>query len=296
MMGDRKSATQCYLEGNELFKIGNFSAATETYSYAISERLNGLTLPEIELQTKLLLNRAQCHLNMREYIGAVEDCSRVISIDSSSIKAYVRRAIANENLGCFLKGILDAEFAISLHPSASLLETIVKLASRLRTLAKCDAKALAAEGRPDRMVTDKQVLRLNFLRPIPRMVALGETFQARLCIGNEFGLWDRSFLTKNTNEADNSNIVISSSLDHLSPTSVLNISKKIRVCVTIIQLDESQIDELSGKPLFSSLTLDSQEGNQIVGDDGKVLDQSLLLNVHSTIGALFIIYFLYFCR
>lgn len=269
-MGDRKSALQCYLEGNELFKTGNFSIAVDVYSSGIHEIFDGLTTSELELQTKLLLNRAQCNLNMREYIGAVEDCSSVISIDSSCIKAFVRRAIAYENLGSFQKGLSDAEFATSLHPSASLLDTIVKLSSRLRALARCDAIALAAEGRPDRMVTDKQVLRLNFLRTIPRTAAVGVTFQARLCIGNEFGLWDRSFLTRNTNEVQKNEIIGSHSADQTLSLSARSSSDKIRVRVTILQLDEDQIDVSPELSMFSSLTLDSKEENQIIGDDGKV--------------------------
>ena len=268
---------ECYLEGNELFKNGNFPAAVETYTYGIQDMFNGVETSELELQTKLLLNRAQCHLNMREYIGAVEDCSRVISIDSSCTKAYIRRAIAYENLGSFQKGLLDAEFATSLQPSASLLDTIMKLSSRLRTLVRCDAKALAAEGRPDRMVTDKQVLRLNFLRPIPRTATVGDTFQARLCIGNEFGLWDRSFLTNTANDLQKNEVIGSNSSNQILSSSVTNSSKKIRVCVTIIQLDEDQIDVSSETSMFSSLTLDSKEENQIIGDDGKVPEFLLIL-------------------
>jgi tetratricopeptide (TPR) repeat protein len=283
MMGDQKSASQCYLEGNELFKTGNFPVAVEVYSNGIQDMFIGLATSELELQTKLLLNRAQCHLNMREYIGAVEDCSSVISIDSSCIKAYVRRAIAYENLGSFQKGLSDTEFATSLQPSASLLDTIVKLSSRLRTLLRCDAKAIAAEGRPDRMVTDKQVLRLNFLRPIPRTAAVGDAFQARLCIGNEFGLWDRSFLTKNDNELQNNVVIKSDSVDQIMSPSVMNSSKKIRVCVSTIQLGEDQIEESLEKSMFSSLYLDSKEENQVVGDDGKVPASSSIFISMSTV-------------
>ena len=69
--------------------------------------------------------------------------------------------------------------------------TIPLLASRLRQLAKADAAALKAEGRPDRMVHLHQTLRLNFNAELPREVVGGQAFAVHLCIGNEFGLlWD----------------------------------------------------------------------------------------------------------
>lgn len=150
-MGEQEfpSAESCYGEGNDRFRSGNFHSAIESYSAGINDYCCQKTRPpdsSAELYFKMLLNRAQCYLNEREYASAVKDCTVLITLDSSCVKAYIRRALAYENLGNFRKGLSDIESAASLQPPACLMETIVKLSSRLRALAVCDEKAIAAEG------------------------------------------------------------------------------------------------------------------------------------------------------
>lgn len=262
------SARLCYEQGNDVYKSGDYISASQIYSTGIDFYSMGKSCKSTqdgEIEQKLLLNRAQCFLNMREYAFAVKDCTLILAIDNSCVKAYVRRAIAYENLGNFRKGITDTESALSLHPPSSMIDTILKLSTRLRTLSACDERAIAAEGRPDRMVTDRQTLRLNFLESIPREVTIGETFLIRLCIGNEFGLWDKKLLTSTNESQSNKNVAI-----------IDEINQPLKVCIEIIYLDLNEYDASSASSSSSSrnakksLTLTRKEENLSVGSDGKV--------------------------
>ena len=267
-MEESERAQFFYENGNQMFKSGDYPSAVESYSSAIDycclEQHNLTNLNPLLCQ-KLLLNRAQCYLNMREYTSAVKDCSLVLTLDSFCSKAYIRRAIAYENLGDFRKGLSDADSATRLRPPASLMEAIIKLSSRLRALVICDEKAIAAEGRPDRMVTDRQTLRLNFLESLPRKVSVGEPFLLRLCIGNEFGLWDRSFLS---NVLSQSLPVVDSKLSKVRANSIV---APIKVCVQIIflKLNKNESDFDSRKE-ETPLVIMSKNEDFVLGPDGKV--------------------------
>jgi tetratricopeptide (TPR) repeat protein len=255
---ETKSAHECYEEGNERYRNGDYVSALDCYSYAILSRPE---LHDRHLAMKLLLNRAQCNLNLREYVAAVKDCTSVLHLDDLCIKAYIRRAIAYENLGKFKEGLLDTEKAM-INPPISLIDVILKLSSRLKKLLLWDEKTIEKEGRPDRMVTNEQTLRLNFLETIPNNVEIEQSFLVRLCIGNEFGLWDRSFLSP----VISSDIVYTSNMN--KNEEVLAISP-INLNIEIIYLstnhDSSVQYEKSG-----GIHVISKEQNRSLGRDGKV--------------------------
>lgn len=274
---------QCWYEnGNQMFKNGDYLSAVESYSAAIdyfSMERKHLRSYTPDLGQRILLNRAQCYLNMREYASAVKDCSLVLNLDSSCLKAYIRRAMAYEGLGNFREGLCDANSAAALRPPASLIETIVKLSSRLRTLVVCDEKAIAAEGRPDRMVTDRQTLRLNFLESLPRNVTIGVPILLRLCIGNEFGLWDRSFLSDMSKHSSTSTDSKVHELDEMKSSPFQNskntpnaIAGSIKVCIQVIHLEVDRADpNLKAVNWKKSLVVSSNKEDYCIGADGKVI-------------------------
>lgn len=267
------TAQHNYEEGNQLFKCGDFVSAIRVYSTAISSITLKSNTNDQDLLKRLILNRAQCYLNQREYDFAVEDCSLAITLDSSCLKAYIRRAVAYENLGLFRKGLEDAEHAVSLQPCSSMTDTVSKLYSRLRNLARCDEKASAAEGRPDKMVTSKQTLRLNFLQSLSQYQFFGMPFQLRLCIGNEFGLWDRSYMSDASPISGGAlGIETSSNPPENFTSSVSKVQKRkiIRVCAKMLSVDVSRSCEDSKLVPFESLVLSIREDSQDLGLDGKV--------------------------
>jgi tetratricopeptide (TPR) repeat protein len=262
-----KSAHECYEEGNEWYRNGDYVSALDCYSCAILTRLE---LYDRDLAIKLLLNRAQCNLNLREYVAAVKDCTSVLHLDDLCIKAYIRRAIAYENLGKFKEGLVDTEKAM-VNPPISLIDVILKLSSRLKKLLLCDERAIEKEGRPHRMVTNQQTLRLNFLETIPNNVEIEQSFLVRLCIGNEFGLWDRSFLSP----VIPSDIVCTSDIN--TNAEVLEISPidlNIEIMYLSTNPDSSVQDEKS-----RGLRLISKEQNRSLGRDGKVI----MYDIHITL-------------
>ncbi|SZF01571.1 unnamed protein product [Blumeria hordei] len=76
-------------EGNAEYKSGRFQGASDKYSEALDvDPSNRGT------NSKLLQNRAQCHLRMKNYEAAISDCERAISLDPTYTKAKKTKATA----------------------------------------------------------------------------------------------------------------------------------------------------------------------------------------------------------
>uniref|UniRef100_A0A673BM62 DnaJ homolog subfamily C member 7 n=1 Tax=Sphaeramia orbicularis TaxID=375764 RepID=A0A673BM62_9TELE len=74
-------------EGNKSFKEGNFEAAYELYSEALTIDPNN-----IKTNAKLYCNRATVGSKLKKLEQAIEDCTKAIKLDETYIKAYLRRA------------------------------------------------------------------------------------------------------------------------------------------------------------------------------------------------------------
>ena len=189
-------------QGDELYRLGQHEQAASAYSAGLlrlRSQLNDLKAQKGILV--VLLNRAQCYLSLRLYDEGISDLCQVLEEPEESVspllrvKALLRRAHAYEKIGSFAKGITDLEtaqrFGLSKLGSA-LVSSAAMLDARLRRLQADDSHVLQAEGVPALLVTDAQSLRLSFAGEIPRVVHLDTTMFFSLCIGNEFGLWNRS--------------------------------------------------------------------------------------------------------
>ncbi|KAH7170243.1 hypothetical protein EDB81DRAFT_156885 [Dactylonectria macrodidyma] len=75
-------------EGNVEFKAGRLQQAIEKYTAALE-----IDVSNKSMNAKLLQNRAQCRIKLKEYDEAIEDCNRAIRLDSSYLK--VRKTKAN---------------------------------------------------------------------------------------------------------------------------------------------------------------------------------------------------------
>lgn len=120
-------------EGNQLYKDGQFDAASKKYSGALGclEQLSTREKPgsnewqEIEQQkVPFLLNFSQCMLKTKEYYKAIEHLTTVLEKDSKNVKAYFRRASAYHFVFNFHKAKLDYKQAKEL--DQSLTKTIDK--------------------------------------------------------------------------------------------------------------------------------------------------------------------------
>ncbi|XP_056436104.1 dnaJ homolog subfamily C member 7 [Gadus chalcogrammus] len=74
-------------EGNKAFKEGDYEAAYELYSAALTIDPNN-----IKTNAKLFCNRGTVGSKLKKLEQAIDDCTKAIKLDESYIKAYLRRA------------------------------------------------------------------------------------------------------------------------------------------------------------------------------------------------------------
>ncbi|NWS95286.1 DAAF4 factor, partial [Mionectes macconnelli] len=117
-------------KGNKMFAMGNYLAAVNAYNLAV--RLNN-KLP------LLYLNRAACHLKLRNLHKAIEDSSKALELltppvpdnEDARVKAYVRRGTAFCQLELYTEGLQDYEAALKINPKNKNIE---KDAEKIRHL------------------------------------------------------------------------------------------------------------------------------------------------------------------
>ncbi|KAI9596800.1 hypothetical protein BDF19DRAFT_436832, partial [Syncephalis fuscata] len=85
-------------EGNSHFGQGEYKEAAKKYKEAIHECPPG----HLETLSAILwANLAACELKMEQPAEAVRSCDNALKLDSSYVKAQLRRAQANERVGSF---------------------------------------------------------------------------------------------------------------------------------------------------------------------------------------------------
>ncbi|XP_015728382.1 dynein assembly factor 4, axonemal isoform X8 [Coturnix japonica] len=108
-------------KGNKMFAAGDYLAAVNAYNLAV--RLNN-KLPQ------LYLNRAACHLKLRNLHKAIEDSSKALELltppvpdnENARVKAYVRRGTAFCQLELYAEGLQDYEAALKIDPKNKAIE------------------------------------------------------------------------------------------------------------------------------------------------------------------------------
>ncbi|KAM9183552.1 dynein axonemal assembly factor 4 isoform 1-T1 [Dugong dugon] len=108
-------------KGNKLFATENYLAAVNAYNLAI--RLNN-KIPS------LYLNRAACHLKLKNLHKAIEDSSKALELltppladnANARMKAHVRRGTALCQLELYVEGLLDYEAALKVDPSNKIVQ------------------------------------------------------------------------------------------------------------------------------------------------------------------------------
>ena len=81
-------------EGNAAFKARKYREAIDLYTKGLEVDPNNR-----DINSKLLQNRAQAHININEYDKAIKDCTSALEFDPSYIKARRVRAKANGGAG-----------------------------------------------------------------------------------------------------------------------------------------------------------------------------------------------------
>ncbi|XP_066184573.1 dynein axonemal assembly factor 4 isoform X4 [Sylvia atricapilla] len=117
-------------KGNKMFAMGDYLGAVNAYNLAV--RLNN-KLP------LLYLNRAACHLKLRNLHKAIEDSSKALELltppvpdnENARVKAHVRRGTAFCQLELYTEGLQDYEAALKIDPRNKNIE---KDAEKIRHL------------------------------------------------------------------------------------------------------------------------------------------------------------------
>ncbi|KAJ3055273.1 Esa1p-associated factor [Rhizophlyctis rosea] len=177
-------ASQHRLRGNELFKAKQYVEAIEAYtngikvyldtaapkygrpnsdSYHISTILGRLDWKPVAPDPALYNNRALCYIHLQQWQNVIDDCSRALELDSTSVKAQWRRAqgyravkefsLANEDAMAVRMKVEEYETAKGAERKAGSRTTVVnpgitmsQVVDFLNVLEE-DAAQLAAEER-----------------------------------------------------------------------------------------------------------------------------------------------------
>jgi len=118
---------RCKEEGNVLFRKGLFEAALEKYS----EALKVCEDQEGALALALRNNRAACYHQLSDFENVVKDSSFVLGLETTNLKALVRRMLAYEPLEKYEKALNDARAVLQQDPRHPLANKVQHRLSNL---------------------------------------------------------------------------------------------------------------------------------------------------------------------
>jgi DnaJ family protein C protein 7 len=96
-------------EGNNLFQEGKCQPAYDAYSEALAmDPLND------NYNATLYNNRAAASLKLKNWAAAIEDCNKAIALKPDLVKAFLRRAQAEQSLEQYEEAVRDIEAASKL--------------------------------------------------------------------------------------------------------------------------------------------------------------------------------------
>ncbi|XP_061438542.1 peptidyl-prolyl cis-trans isomerase FKBP4 isoform X2 [Rhineura floridana] len=110
-------------KGTQYFKEGKYKRATLQYKKIVSwlEHETGLSdVEEAEAKSLRLaahLNLAMCHLKLKEYSQALENCNKALELDSTNEKGLFRRGEARLAVNDFELARADFQKVLQLYPS-----------------------------------------------------------------------------------------------------------------------------------------------------------------------------------
>jgi tetratricopeptide (TPR) repeat protein len=157
-------ATNFKERGNESFSSKGYKDAKEFYTKAINVLLievrkrqkeeEGLEVDKEEVKKEVgvleacLVNRAACHLELRNYRSCTLDCASALRINSKNIKAYYRSSRALLSLDKILEADDSCARGLSLDPNNKALQVVAKeIVKKNEIVAEKKRKELEREQR-----------------------------------------------------------------------------------------------------------------------------------------------------
>jgi tetratricopeptide (TPR) repeat protein len=123
-------------EGNEAFKLQNFTRARDLYSQSLVQLSS---LKDGEQMSTVYCNRAAANLKLLDYAACITDCDQAIAITPGSVKALYRRAQANVALGELRKASADLTMLLRIDPNKA---DTISLMRTVKAGKHCDACCL----------------------------------------------------------------------------------------------------------------------------------------------------------
>lgn len=150
------SVPQLKAEGNAMFGAKDFTGASEKYKQALG-RLEQLMLREkpgeeewdelLKLKIPLLLNLAQCRLNLQDYYPVIEHCTEVLDHQPDNVKGLFRRA--KGHVGAWNPKEAKEDFETVMSLDSTLASTCRKEISAVEKLEK--EKDAADKGKMNKL-------------------------------------------------------------------------------------------------------------------------------------------------
>ncbi|KAK6151535.1 hypothetical protein DH2020_014170 [Rehmannia glutinosa] len=108
-------ADDAKLEGNSLFKVGQYEEALSKYEIAIQVAPDGPSSSEI--RSMCHANRAACFSKLGNYEETIKECTKALELNPTYMKALLRRGEAREKLEQYEESIADLTKVLELDPS-----------------------------------------------------------------------------------------------------------------------------------------------------------------------------------
>lgn len=114
------------LEGNSLFKAGQYEDALAKYEFAI--QIVQDVLSSTEIQSICHANRAACFSKLGNHEGTIKECTKALELNPTYMKALLRRGEAHEKLEHYEDSIADMTKVLELDQSNDQARrTIIRL-------------------------------------------------------------------------------------------------------------------------------------------------------------------------
>jgi stress-induced-phosphoprotein 1 len=99
--------------GDDMYRNSNFEGAIVEYTKCI-DGLTAFGKGDSETALKAYNNRAACYQQMSSFDRVISDCSAVLEVEPTNVKALIRRAQALEGVGRYRSALQDVETVLGM--------------------------------------------------------------------------------------------------------------------------------------------------------------------------------------
>ncbi|CAI4227276.1 unnamed protein product [Auanema sp. JU1783] len=115
------------LEALRLKNLGNDAFKNKLYNQAVKLYTESLLL---EQDSVVFSNRAQAHINLKQWEMALMDSNAAVKLDGACAKSYYRRATAYDNMGFRPLALCDAKKALTLSSDPAIQNLYKKIEAK----------------------------------------------------------------------------------------------------------------------------------------------------------------------